>query len=71
MDEKRLKEFGAQFEGRADSGLPEAIEGEAYICRNCSPKTPVSFEDAAGLKFRCANCGSVLEFLERGAAKRY
>ena len=65
MSEGKLKDFGEKFAPGMEGEKTEIMEGDAYICPQCSPGAPVKFEDAAELKFKCSNCGSDLEFLER------
>lgn len=65
MSEGKLREFGEKFSRPQEQGGAEAVEGDAYVCANCSPEKPVKFEDAAVLKFKCGNCGSDLEFVDK------
>ena len=70
MSEGRLKDFGEKFASPVGGEKTVVIEGDIYICPQCSPGTPVKFEDAAESKFKCGNCGSDLEFLEKKDAAR-
>lgn len=65
MSEAKLQEFGEKFGHEHAPEAVEVLEGDVYICTNCSPATPVKFEDAADAQFKCGNCGSDLEFFER------
>ena len=65
MSEGKLRDFGEKHEHVGGEPEPEAVEGDRYVCLNCSPEKPVKFEDAAEFKFKCGNCGSDLEFLEK------
>ncbi len=38
-------------------------ESEYYYCKTCVPEKKIPFEQASGLLFRCASCGSNLDFL--------
>ena len=65
MSEGKLKEFGEKYGQEHEPEAVVALEGETYVCMNCSPAKPVRFEDAADAQFKCSNCGSDLEFFER------
>ena len=65
MNEAKLREFGDHFSQEQPAEAVESFEGDMYVCSNCSPGKLVKFEDAAGMRFKCATCGSDLEFLEK------
>jgi transcription initiation factor TFIIE subunit alpha len=56
----------------ADSGFEHAEvtegneDGEFYKCCNCDAGKPIPFEEASNLYFKCASCGSNLEFRDCG-----
>ncbi len=61
----KLKEFVGDFGEDAPGETVLVVEGDAYVCPNCTPNKPIAFEEASERQFKCHNCGENMTFFER------
>lgn len=67
MNNDKAREIIGQMKNNGENpGAAPAGGGEAaecYYCRSCDPKKAITFERASDYMFKCAQCGSNLEYL--------
>jgi len=69
MNNDKAREIISQMKSGGETvvvaGAPGGGEAaECYCCKSCDPAKPITFERASDYMFKCAQCGSSLEYLD-------